>query len=144
MSLTDDKSDKLADALRKAGVRVTKQRIALLSVLGEADDHPDAEELLRRVKLVEPATSLATVYRTLSVLEAEGVVHRHAFEGGGARFETADDAHHDHIVDLDTGDVIEFHSDAIEKLQEAIAAEMGYEVIHHRMELYCRKASKSD
>lgn len=139
MTLGSDQTDKLASALRKAGVRVTKQRIALLSVLGEADDHPDAEELLRRVKLVEPATSLATVYRTLSVLEAEGVVHRHAFEGGGARFETADATHHDHIVDLDTGDVIEFHSDAIEKLQEAIAAEMGYEVIHHRMELYCRK-----
>jgi Fur family ferric uptake transcriptional regulator len=139
MTLGSDQTDKLASALRKAGVRVTKQRIALLSVLGEADDHPDAEELLRRVKQVEPATSLATVYRTLSVLEAEGVVHRHAFEGGGARFETADATHHDHIVDLDTGDVIEFHSDAIEKLQEAIAAEMGYEVIHHRMELYCRK-----
>lgn len=144
MSLTDDKSEKLADALRNSGVRVTKQRIALLSVLGEADDHPDAEELLRRVKQVEPGTSLATVYRTLSVLEAEGVVHRHAFEGGGARFETADNEHHDHIVDLDTGDVIEFHSDAIEKLQEAIAAEMGYEVIHHRMELYCRKKQSSD
>lgn len=139
MSLASETSEKLAQALRKAGVRVTKQRIALLSVLGEADDHPDAEELLRRVKRVEPATSLATVYRTLSVLEAEGVVHRHAFEGGGARFETADNDHHDHIVDLDTGDVIEFHSDAIEKLQEAIAAEMGYDVIHHRMELYCRK-----
>lgn len=139
MSLASETSEKLAQALRKAGVRVTKQRIALLSVLGEADDHPDAEELLRRVKQVEPATSLATVYRTLSVLEAEGVVHRHAFEGGGARFETADNDHHDHIVDLDTGDVIEFHSDAIEKLQEAIAAEMGYDVIHHRMELYCRR-----
>jgi len=140
MRLAKDKSDSLANALRKAGVRVTKQRIALLSVLGEADDHPDAEELLARVKQIEPATSLATVYRTLSVLEAEGVVHRHAFEGGGARFETADEAHHDHIVDLDSGEVIEFHSDAIERLQEQIAAEMGYEVIHHRMELYCRKA----
>jgi len=139
MSLPTAKTDKLAQALRKAGVRVTKQRVALLAVLGEADDHPDAEELLRRVKLIEPATSLATVYRTLSVLEEEGVVHRHAFEGGGARFETADEAHHDHIVDLETGCVIEFHSAEIEELQERIAAEMGYEVVHHRMELYCRK-----
>jgi len=126
MSLASDTSDKLASALRKAGVRVTKQRIALLAVLGEADDH-----------------SLATVYRTLSVLEAEGVVHRHAFEGGGARFETADEAHHDHIVDLDSGEVIEFHSAEIEKLQEKIAAEMGYEVVHHRMELYCKKKSRT-
>lgn len=139
MTLASDKITKMTAALRKAGVRVTRQRIALLAVLGEAADHPDAEELLKRVKAVEPGISLATVYRTLSVLEAEGVVHRHSFEGGGARFETADEAHHDHIVDLDTGEVIEFHSDKIEKLQELIAAEMGYDVVHHRMELYCRK-----
>ncbi|SEW31926.1 Fur family transcriptional regulator, ferric uptake regulator [Cognatiyoonia koreensis] len=139
MSLAQEKITKMTKALRQAGVRVTKQRIALLAVLGEADDHPDAEELLRRTKRVEPGMSLATVYRTLSVLEAEGVVHRHSFEGGGARFETADQSHHDHIVDLDSGEVFEFNSAKIEQLQTEIAREMGYEVIHHRMELYCRK-----
>lgn len=139
MSLAREKIAKLSQALRSAGVRVTKQRIALLAVLSEADDHPDAEELLRRTKEVEPGMSLATVYRTLSVLEAEGVVHRHSFEGGGARFETADQSHHDHIVDLDSGVVIEFNSPKIEQLQTEIAAELGYDVVHHRMELYCRK-----
>ncbi|WP_226780076.1 Fur family transcriptional regulator [Oceaniglobus trochenteri] len=139
MTLAADKTAKMTTALRKAGVRVTRQRIALLSVLVEADDHPHAEELHSRAKQIEPAVSLATVYRTLSVLEAEGVVHRHSFEGGGARFETATEAHHDHIVDLDSGEVIEFNSDKIERLQDEIAAELGYDVVHHRMELYCRK-----
>jgi len=139
MTLASDKTAKMTEALRKAGVRVTRQRIALLAVLVEANDHPDAEELHKRTKGIEPAVSLATVYRTLSVLEAEGVVQRHSFEGGGARFETAGPAHHDHIVDLDSGEVFEFNSDKIERLQEQIAAELGYEVVHHRMELYCRK-----
>ncbi len=139
MSLAREKIAKLSGALRKSGIRVTRQRIALLSVLVDADDHPDAEELHRRTKLVEPAVSLATVYRTLSVLEGGGVVARHSFEGGGARFETAKEQHHDHIVDLDSGEVFEFNSDKIERLQTEIAAELGYEVVHHRMELYCRK-----
>lgn len=135
----DDTTDKMTTALRKAGIRVTRQRIALLGVLADADDHPDAVELHERAKRTEPSVSLATVYRTLSVLEEEGVVQRHAFEGGGARFETAHEEHHDHILDVDTGEVIEFQSDKIEQLQEEIARELGYEVVHHRLELYCRK-----
>ena len=83
--------------------------------------------------------SLATVYRTLSVLEREGVVQRLSFETGGARFEVADAAHHDHIVDVESGEIIEFRSDKIEQLQREIAALMGYEILHHRLELYCRK-----
>lgn len=134
-----DKTTKMTSALRKAGIRVTRQRIALLGVLADADDHPDAVELHERAKAVEPTVSLATVYRTLSVLEHEGVVHRHAFDGGGARFETTQNDHHDHILDVDTGEVIEFQSDKIEKLQDEIARELGYEVVHHRLELYCRK-----
>ena len=88
---------------------------------------------------MEPTISLATVYRTLSVLIEAKVVHRHSFEGGGARFEKAKRLHHDHIVDLNTGEVIEFNSEIIEKIQFEIAAEMGYELIHHKLELYCRK-----
>ncbi|NCO21384.1 MAG: transcriptional repressor [Rhodobacterales bacterium] len=139
MTLAQDMTAQMTAALRKAGVRVTRQRIALLAVLVGADDHPDAEELYKRTKRVEPAVSLATVYRTLSVLEAEGVVQRHSFEGGGARFEATGPAHHDHIVDLDSGEVFEFNSDKIERLQEQIAAELGYDLVHHRMELYCRR-----
>jgi len=134
-----EKTEAMTAALRKAGIRVTRQRIALLGVLADADDHPDAIELHERAKAVEPSVSLATVYRTLSVLEAEGVVHRHAFEGGGARFETTHEEHHDHILDVDTGEVIEFQSNKIEQLQDEIARELGYEVVYHRLELYCRK-----
>ena len=130
-------------SLKKAGVRITKQRLALLSVLTEAIDHPDALELLDRAKKISSTISLATVYRTLAVLVDANLVHRHDFEGGGARYEKAKDHHHDHIVDLDTGEVFEFNSDIIEKLQFEIAAEMGYEVIHHRLELYCRKTNKN-
>jgi Fur family ferric uptake transcriptional regulator len=126
-------------ALRNTGVRVTRQREALLKVLTEADDHPDAAELHRRARTLDDSLSLATVYRTLAVLEREGVVHRLALENGGARYEVADTSHHDHIVDLDTGTIIEFHSERIEQLQREIAAELGYEIVHHRMELYCRK-----
>ena len=139
MGVESDKTEKMSAALKKAGIRVTRQRIALLSVLAEADDHPDAVDLHNRAKEIEPSVSLATVYRTLSVLEEGGVVHRHAFDGGGARFETSHEEHHDHILDVDTGEVIEFQSDKIEQLQDEIARELGYEVVHHRLELYCRK-----
>lgn len=129
----------LEKALRAEGVRITRQRQAILRVIAESTDHPDANELYRRVHAVEPTTSLSTVYRTMAILERRGVIHRHSFEGAPARFETADASHHDHIVDLDTGEVIEFHSPRIEELQAQIAAELGYEVVRHRLELYCRR-----
>lgn len=129
----------MEDALRADGVRITRQRAALLQVLADANDHPDANELHRRAKEIEDTVSLATVYRTLSALEAQGVVHRLAFEGAPARFETTDAPHHDHIIDVESGEVIEFHSEKIEALQALIAEELGYEVVHHRLELYCRK-----
>jgi Fur family transcriptional regulator, ferric uptake regulator len=135
-----DKASHMSDLLRQGGVRVTRQREALLKVLTEAEDHPDAAELHRRAQALDDTVSLATVYRTLSVLEREGVVQRLSFETGGARFEVADAAaHHDHIVDVESGDIIEFQSDKIEQLQREIAAQMGYEILHHRLELYCRK-----
>lgn len=125
--------------LRGVGVRITRQRRVILRVLSEADDHPDAMELFRRASAIDPSVSLTTVYRTLKLLEEKGEIHRHAFEGGPARFEPAASAHHDHLIDLDTGEVIEFSSDRIEKLQQEIAEELGYEIQHHRLELYGRK-----
>ena len=129
----------LEAALRDDGVRITRQRRALIDVLAAAEDHPDATELHARARAIDDSVSLATVYRTLSVLEEQGVVHRHQFEGEPARFETTDLPHHDHIIDIETGDVIEFASEEIERLQARIAQELGYEVVRHRMELYCRK-----
>ncbi|MEM9048431.1 MAG: Fur family transcriptional regulator [Pseudomonadota bacterium] len=134
-----DRADKLEAALRADGVRITRQRTALLKVLAEAEDHPDAVELHRRAREVDASVSLSTVYRTLTALEAQGVVQRHAFEGEPAKFETADMPHHDHMIDLDTGQIHEFRSEKIERLQREIAAEMGFDLVHHRLELYGRR-----
>lgn len=133
------RAKKLEDALRADGVRITRQRGALLQVLAEADDHPDATELHRRARDIDESVSLATVYRTLATLEEQGVVLRHVFEGEAARFETSDTPHHDHIIDVETGEIIEFTSERIESIQQAIADALGYEVVSHRLELYCRR-----
>jgi Fur family ferric uptake transcriptional regulator len=129
----------LVAALKAEGVRITRQRTALLGVIAAADDHPDANEIHRRVHALDPTTSLSTVYRTMQILESRGVIQRHSFEVAPARFETNDQSHHDHIVDIDTGQVIEFRSARIEELQAQIAAELGYDVVRHKLELYCRR-----
>ncbi|MCB1387202.1 MAG: transcriptional repressor [Nitratireductor sp.] len=125
--------------LRQAGIRITKPRKVILQILTGSEDHPDAMAIFRRAVKIDASISLATVYRTMKLLEGLGAVHRHAFEGGPARFEHADGAHHDHLIDLDTGKVIEFHSETIERLQQQIADELGYDIEHHRLELYGRK-----
>lgn len=134
-----ERAERLTSALRDAGIRVTRQRAALLRVLSEANDHPDAVELQRRCATEAPGISLSTIYRTLSALEGQGFITRHQFEGESARFEHAESEHHDHMIDVETGKVIEFCSDRIERLQAEIAAEMGYEIVRHRMELYVRR-----
>jgi Fur family ferric uptake transcriptional regulator len=126
-------------ALRDAGVRITRQRRVILRLLAGAGDHPDAMELYRRAVAEDASVSLTTVYRTLKLLEEKGEIRRHAFEGGPSRFEPADAGHHDHLIDVDTGQVIEFHSEKIETLQREIARGLGYEIVHHRLELYGRK-----
>lgn len=125
--------------LRAEGVRVTRQRLAILQVLRQADDHPRAEDILARAKEKDPSVSQATVYRTLAILEKAGTVLRNEFDGAGARYELAGGAHHDHLIDLDTGEVMEFHSQKIERLQAEIAAELGYDIEWHRLELYGRR-----
>ena len=125
--------------LRRQGVRITRQRSAILGILSETEDHPDALEIFRRAVAVDPSISLSTVYRTMKLLEDKGEIQRHAFAGGPSRFEQAVGEHHDHLIDIETGDVIEFHSDKIEELQEEIARALGYDIVHHRMELYGRK-----
>lgn len=139
MSKAHETAARLEDVLRADGVRITRQRAAILQVLAEAHDHPDATELHNRAREIDPAVSLATVYRTLAALEDQGIVHRHSFEGTPARFETTDTDHHDHIIDVETGEVVEFYSAKIEALQAEIAAELGYDVVRHRLELYCRR-----
>ncbi len=131
--------DELEKILREAGVRITRPRRIILRILSEYDDHPDARAIFRRAVRVDESISLSTVYRTMNLLEDKGAIHRHSFQGGPSRFEHAPQNHHDHLIDVDTGNVIEFASDRIEKLQEEIARDLGYEIVHHRLELYGRK-----
>lgn len=126
-------------ALREAGIRITRPRRVILGILSETGNHPDAMEIFQRAVALDPSISLSTVYRTMKLLEEMGAIHRHAFEGGPSRFEPAAGEHHDHLIDIDTGDVIEFHSERIEELQQEIARSLGYEIVHHRLELYGRK-----
>jgi Fur family ferric uptake transcriptional regulator len=125
--------------LRRQGVRITRQRNVILAILSETEDHPDALGIFRRATDVDPTISLSTVYRTMKLLGDMGAIHRHAFQGGPSRFEHAGGEHHDHLIDLETGDVIEFKSDRIEQLQNEIAKSLGYDIVHHRLELYGRK-----
>lgn len=125
--------------LRKRGIRVTRPRKIILGILSEMDDHPDALEIFRRASAMDSSISLSTVYRTMKLLGDLGAIHRHAFEGGPWRFEQASGEHHDHLIDVESGDVIEFHSERIEQLQDEIACSLGYEILHHRLELYGRK-----
>ena len=125
--------------IRDAGLRMTQQRRLILRILAEADDHPDAKGIFTRAFAHDPTLSLSTVYRTMKLLESQGAIERHAFEDGVSRYEHADQEHHDHLIDIETGQVIEFASDAIEELQRRIAAELGYELVRHRLELYGRK-----
>jgi Fur family transcriptional regulator, ferric uptake regulator len=139
-SVMSKRADDRVDAvIRSAGLKVTRQRRAIVRVLSTADDHPDANEIHRRAQALDPSVSVATTYRTLAALSQKGVVNRLTFEGASTRFETTDAPHHDHIVDLDSGEVIEFVSSEIERLQHKIAQAHGYEIVSHRLELYCRK-----
>ena len=118
------------------GLRLTEQRRVIARILSEADDHPDAEELHRRAAGVDRNISLATVYRTVKLFEEAGNIERHDFRDGRSRFEEATDDHHDHLIDVRTGDVIEFVNEEIERLQVEIARKLGYKLVDHRLELY--------
>jgi Fur family ferric uptake transcriptional regulator len=118
------------------GLRITEQRRTIARVLSDAVDHPDVEEVHRRSVAIDPGISIATVYRTVRLFEEYGVLERHDFQGGRSRYETAGEDHHDHLIDIESGQVIEFHDAELEELQRAIAARLGYRLVDHRMELY--------
>ena len=133
-----EKGGTLEQACRDKGLRMTGPRLTILSVLARADDHPDAVELHRRAAALDPGISLATVYRTVRLLQDKGILARHAFADGRARYERAEGEHHDHLIDLDSGRVIEFHSPEIERLQDEIARRLGFKIVSHRLEIYAR------
>lgn len=118
------------------GLRMTEQRKVITKVLSNAHDHPDVEELYNRVSSIDKKISIATVYRTVRLLEDAGILERHEFGDGRARYEPVPEEHHDHLIDTKSGRVIEFRNDEIEKLQKKVARELGYELVDHRLELY--------
>lgn len=118
------------------GMRMTGQRRVIAQVLSVAQDHPDVEEIHRRASAIDSGISIATVYRTMRLFEDSNVVERHDFQDGRSRYEEASDDHHDHLIDLRSGDVIEFVNEEIERLQHRIAEEHGYKLLSHRLELY--------
>jgi Fur family transcriptional regulator, ferric uptake regulator len=132
----DDRNLSLEEACVAKGMRMTDQRRVIARVLEAATDHPDVEELHRRAAAVDPRISLATVYRTVKLFEDAGVIARHDFGAGRSRYETLPDEHHDHLIDIRTGNVIEFRNEEIEKLQQAIAEKLGFRLVEHRLELY--------
>lgn len=118
------------------GLKMTGQRRVIAKVLSAADDHPDAGELHRRAVEIDPRISMATVYRTIRLFEEASVLERHDFRGGRGRYEEASEDHHDHLIDIKTGEVLEFQNEDIERLQREVARQLGYRLVDHRLELY--------
>ncbi len=126
----------LENKCQERGLKMTEQRKVIARVLSQSDDHPDVEMLYQRSVEVDPNISIATVYRTVKLFEESGIIEKHDFGDGRARFEEAGDDHHDHLIDVKSGKVIEFTNEEIERLQETVAKELGYKLVDHRLELY--------
>jgi len=126
----------------KQGVRLTDQRKLIAKVMSESEDHPDVDELHKRVSKLDTKISIATVYRTVKLFEEANIVSKHDFKGNKARYEQATQEHHDHLIDINTGKIIEFVNNDIEKLQKEVAEKLGYKLVDHRLELYGSKIKK--
>jgi len=132
----------IEDKCNKKGVRLTDQRKLIAKVMSEAEDHPDVDNLYKRVNKLDSKISIATVYRTVKLFEEANIVAKHDFKGNKARYEQALNEHHDHLIDVNTGEIIEFVNEEIEILQKKVAEKLGYKLIDHRLELYGSKHKK--
>ena len=124
------------------GVKLTDQRRIIAQVMSESSDHPDVDELYNRVSKIDSKISIATVYRTVKLFEESGIVEKHDFKGGKARYEQSPDEHHDHLIDINSGEIIEFVDKDIEELQNEVAKKLGYKLVDHKLELYGSKIKK--
>ena len=137
-------TDTLEELCKKKGVRLTEQRKVIAQVMASSSDHPDVDELHKRVNKIDSKISIATVYRTVKLFEEAGVVSKHDFKGGKARYEKSPEEHHDHLIDVNSGEIIEFVDEDIELLQKKVADKLGYTLVDHRLELYgTKKINKS-
>ena len=126
----------------KKGVRLTEQRKVIANVMSESQDHPNVDELHRRINKLDKKISIATVYRTVKLFEEAGIIAKHDFKGNKSRYEQTTEEHHDHLIDVNTGEIIEFIDEDIEKLQTKVAEKLGYKLVDHRLELYGSKIKK--
>ena len=136
LATIEDAMDRIEKLCIEKGMRMTEQRRVIARVVSASHDHPDVEELHRRAAAIDPGISIATVYRTVRLFEESGILERHDFRDGRSRYEAASETHHDHLIDVETGKVIEFVDDELEELQKRIAQRLGFRLVDHRMELY--------
>ena len=143
-------SDQLEEKFQKKGLKLTDQRRIIAKIISESkeaygeSDHPDVDELYKRVSKIDPKISIATVYRTVKLFEEAGILTKHDFKGGKARYEAMIESHHDHLIDVKTGEIIEFVDDEIEKLQKKVAEKHGYKLVDHKLELYGVKINSNN
>ena len=127
---------------KQKGVRLTDQRKLIAQIMSDSHDHPNVNELYKRVSKIDSKISIATVYRTVKLFEEAGILTKHDFRGEKARYEELPDSHHDHLIDVQSGEIVEFVDEEIEKLQETVAEKLGYQLVDHRLELYGIKKKK--
>ena len=135
-------SDDIENKCIRRGLRLTDQRKLIAKVMSESEDHPDVDELYQRVIKLDSKISIATVYRTVKLFDEAGIVAKHDFKGNKARYEQTSEEHHDHLIDINTGEITEFVNEDIEKLQKKVAEKLGYKLVDHRLELYGSKIKK--
>ena len=135
-------SDDIENKCIKKGLRLTDQRKLIAKVMSRSENHPDVDELYQRVNKLDSKISIATVYRTVKLFEESGIVSKHDFKGTKSRYEQVPNDHHDHLIDINTGEIIEFVNEDIEKLQKQVAEKLGYKLVDHRLELYGSRIKK--
>ena len=132
----------IEEKCKAKGVRLTDQRKVIAQIMSDSKDHPDVDELHKRVSAIDKKISIATVYRTVKLFEESGILEKHDFKGGKARYEKSPDEHHDHLIDINSGEIVEFVDKDIEKLQIEVAKKLGYKLVDHKLELYGSKIKK--
>ena len=132
----------IEERCKQKGVKLTDQRKLIAQIMSAAHDHPNVDELYKRVSKIDSKISIATVYRTVKLFEEAGILTKHDFKGGKARYEELPDNHHDHLIDVQSGEIVEFVDEEIEKLQKAVAEKLGYQLVDHKLELYGIKKKK--
>ena len=133
----------IEEKCKQKGIKLTDQRKLIAQVMSKSSDHPDVDELYKRVLEIDPKISLATVYRTVKLFEEIGSLTKHDFKGGKARYEELSESHHDHLIDIKSGEIVEFVDEDIEKLQKSVANKLGYKLVDHKLELYGIKKNKN-